>query len=1398
MSYLARNEDEPYPWRRLTHLLGLEHVRRVYHFDAHGWLLTPEAWGAPDVGVVVASMDGLRDVSAIVLVGPSGIGKTNVLREEQKAAVADGDTVTLVDLKSLRATAVRSEQIGLLPTPTPSGRWHVLLDSFDEAIRLVPGLIETIRAWLETLSDSDLGRLRLRVATRPGERNNTELIATMRALWPNVQVREIAPLTREEVLTAARAVRLPDPEAFLAELERRGLGAVASMPVPLKALLRRASRRQGLPDIAGDAYDQACQQLCEEANPDRSRPPGLTIAQLMRCAERLAVAVQFGDGVLTSLREDPGYGTRLTDLADGTEEAPGAPCTEEALRWLTDTALLKPLAEDQWQFAHRSLQEFLAARYLLRRQVPAPVLRSLLLAGVGPIRHVASGHFEVAGWVAWERPELRSEILAVDPRALLGPDLRSQPAEVRGQVVDALMAELAVRPDKELAGLMPVLNRVDHDGLADRLAPHLLPATDRDGQDRLTLAMMISTACPAHAPEAALLDLAENDQAPEVLRHDALGCLPKPVTALAAERLRTLANGGGPLAVVASGALWPDYLDTQTLLGRLTAADAWQLRNLPERFGDGDVDHVLSWLHEQLTEINDIAAVSPLLRALFWALRRARPGSGAHTEKFGVVLAALVANTEALHNPEIGGWQAVLAADEEWRRALAEQVLAAIDLAHIPDAVHGPLGLFPAADSAYWARRAAAEPSSFASKLGSPLLLPRPDDSDLANIATERQANCALAELTETWFRPASDQRRDELNERNLERIATRRELIANDLERLLEPDNYDPAQARKHWAATVQVLHQDPDGTPHPWHDALDLRTARNSPAEGSARHSALVALAQKVLRDVPAVTAAAVGPSGLFYQDYAEITALPLCATPPVLDPARWSGLALVLTLAQGRREEEQVRVELLDDAVAAAGDFFTTALPEALDRLGPLVVHDAVQRLLAIADAALAGELMEWTRSPRRSTAKWAAAIRALTANEHSRSEALRELRTEAVAPPPNDDAAALERWALATEQLLMLAEAEECSRLWQAILSRDETMVAWARACEASFSTGNAIFTLAPVQLWPAAFHVLRPQQIGTLYDVLVQAHVIPAPSNPAGTFLGIGHHLKRLPELLAVNNSLAASTELQRLADRYPDHVDFRITARQHARRTSEHPPLRWSEVRQLTERRDRRLVRDASDLAELVTEALDELQRQCLQSHGWSNLMWNRADEKATDGWWPAWEDHLSNLVRSFLTEHLHERRPVINREVEIHPVGLAGQRADILVQAEDINGGMPLTLVIEVKGCWNREIDTAVNGQLVDRYLLSNPSWSGVFLVGYLHHTHEARSYTKRHRTTRGHSPKDVAASLARQARRATDAGYIVHTRVLELPLVPANTPLPAPVPRAGDGRAPRHRPSG
>ena len=195
------------------------------------------------------------------------------------------------------------------------------------------------------------------------------------------------------------------------------------------------------------------------------------------------------------------------------------------------------------------------------------------------------------------------------------------------------------------------------------------------------------------------------------------------------------------------------------------------------------------------------------------------------------------------------------------------------------------------------------------------------------------------------------------------------------------------------------------------------------------------------------------------------------------------------------------------------------------------------------------------------------------------------------------------------------------------------------------------------------------------------------------------------------------------------------------------------------------------------------------LQEQATRSHGWSMLLWNREEEEAKKGWWPAWEDTLSNLVCAFLREHLAGHKLVINREVEIWPVPHR-RKPDRRPRPG-----------VRPPGRRRRAAHRRHRGQGLleprdpDRRhrpapsLPARPGWAGIFLVGYFHspeHEHpKYKGFPKegakpakqgRHRTSKRHTPGQVLSNLQQQADSAPES--LIYARVLQLPLVLPSAP--------------------
>jgi len=126
-----------------------------------------------------------------------------------------------------------------------------------------------------------------------------------------------------------------------------------------------------------------------------------------------------------------------------------------------------------------------------------------------------------------------------------------------------------------------------------------------------------------------------------------------------------------------------------------------------------------------------------------------------------------------------------------------------------------------------------------------------------------------------------------------------------------------------------------------------------------------------------------------------------------------------------------------------------------------------------------------------------------------------------------------------------------------------------------------------------------------------------------------------------------------------------------------------------------------------------------------------------------------------------------------LNREVEISSGGFnkPGERTDIHIDAVAKQGRRDelnrVKVIIEVKGCWNRQLKTAMQEQLLDRYLQSNDCRHGLYFVGWFPQDNWDKNDYRR-----GNAPKSLAevrSNLTTQAASLSAGGVRVEAFVLD-----------------------------
>ena len=256
--------------------------------------------------------------------------------------------------------------------------------------------------------------------------------------------------------------------------------------------------------------------------------------------------------------------------------------------------------------------------------------------------------------------------------------------------------------------------------------------------------------------------------------------------------------------------------------------------------------------------------------------------------------------------------------------------------------------------------------------------------------------------------------------------------------------------------------------------------------------------------------------------------------------------------------------------------------------------------------------------------------------------------------------------------------------------------------------------------------------LKTDDLADLY--LTLQHVFPRQEDPP--FNGSAVPPRRsiifvrdeLPGHISARGTAEACAALLHLIDQLPDEAIWLRRLYREALRTKRRAawdPPSPADVCQIIERRDVRLVRNDDELLDAVLESLERFQIQHTQrTLPAVERFWNHEGMgQRRQGFRPKDEEFLSDEIARWLRDDLGSNRNVIvGREVQPR----RGKKPDITVEAAIPANGMhtteesPPCIVIEVKGCWNAKVKTALESQLIDDYLKPHGLTHGVYLVGW------------------------------------------------------------------------------
>jgi len=1340
-----------------------------YQLTEDGFLADPEELWAAMQNPALHTLDAASQIHCLALLGEPGIGKSNALNAELdgiRKGAGQGDTLQFVDLRSIgseeRLFRKIFEDPAFINWTTGTHRLHLFLDSLDECSLHVPTLAQIL---IDELKSYPVSRLSLRIACRTANWP-AFLEEGLSALWgkEHFEVLELAPLRKRDIALAAD-VEGVNANTFLAAVREADAAAFAIKPVTLKFLLQKYKLNGHLPTSQKALYAEGCRILCAEENTSRiasGNTRQFTETQRLAVASRIAAVTVFSNRYALYTGPDLGVVPEgclpISALSGGKEIANDLSfeVDESILRETLDTGLFSSRGSGLIGWAHKTYEEFLAAKYILERALPLDQVCALITHASATDATLVPQLQETAARLAIDRPDILQSVMESDPLILLTSDVAAVEARDRAAIVERMLqnAEVGRMVYREIPHLA-LLRKLKHPDLAVQLQPYL---TRKSGNIvGREAAICIAEACGCLDLQQAMLAIALDTDEPITLRIRAAYTVSRIGDDTHKKQLRPLAQGTAgedpddELKGCALTGLWPGLCTAHELFSYLTppqneslggAYSSFIYHKFTPHLVAADLLLALQWASQHHGRRNRLSgAVADILR-LAWKHLDEEGVLDAFTE---VVYKRIKAFEPVFPDDYRTESLSLFAENTAKRRALIGALVQRVtdEKEQIPLIAFAIQALSPSEDFG-WALEQASLPEEAVScqayaKIARHLFDWQDSEqfealynaalkasllrTEFADILQPVDLNSEKAQQQKDWYE--QDRAREESRVPIL-LTPSPSERVENDL------TAFEVGNANA-WSALNYDLQLREYDTQYQNDHELDLTLLPGWEAAAPETRDRIVVAAEQYLHQGIPRTEELISSNTLYSSDCAGYRALHLLHSEsgdilkqlPEHIWIKWTPIVVFYPVANHGPAWEQYQ-RLLPICYRQAPQSFVSALIQLIDRDNAAGRSPEILDVLSECwDADLAAVLVNKAADPALN----------LPPFEHILSTLLKggeEKRPnpQAVALAVNVVKSALtnskrrEVALVAAKVLLVYCPEEGWADIWGLI------------ACQEDFGKALFVNIASQGQLSSLLLSHLSEGRLETLYCWLVEQY--PYESDPEQRTMEAhaGSPAERIrrwrDEVLATlkgRGTSAACAALERLVSQLP-HLLFLPFAMRQVRdlmlRNTWEPPSPEALLR-IAQESDARLVRNGSDLLRVVRESLERLQQKLQGETYASPFLWDRSHQRDSSSLYsPKDENSLSDYVKNHLEEDLQRRGIIANREVEIrrNRGNAAGERIDIyidaIVQSQDTSAYRKVSVIVEIKGCWNRELLTAMDMQLAKRYLADNDCQHGLYLVGW------------------------------------------------------------------------------
>ena len=512
--------QQTYNWKRFW----CPTTRRTTLYYESGYLYSPDAEYGKHLNPDVIPFAEMASIPCLVLLGEAGMGKSTTVEQAYQEIKNTGAKCLWFPLGDYGSEPELCQAIfrGEILQDWLQGDEHLylFLDSLDEGRLNIKNLARILKREIGKLPCE---RLSLRITCRTADWDSASpLQVELQGKYDNnVGVYELAPLTRLDVIEAAR-INGVDPDSFVQAVFDRDAVPLAIKPTTLKFLINTYKQNQQFPATQKELYFKGCKSLCIETNLDRigSGEKGqLSECQRLVIAARIAAIFIFANrsAIWTGidLGDVPSSDIALTEICFGSEridELDFQVIEKNVREVFSITGLFSSRGDNRLGFAHQTYAEFLAAWYVAEhRNLPLVQIMSLLTTPEDPEKRLVPQLHETAIWIASMRQDVLKQIVQTDPDVILRSDIPTD-SSFKEDLVENLLKryEQGLFEDFDYRTMnYKYLNKLKHPNLANQLLPYIQDST-KNLQSRHK-AIDIAECCEEKYLQDVLADLALND-----------------------------------------------------------------------------------------------------------------------------------------------------------------------------------------------------------------------------------------------------------------------------------------------------------------------------------------------------------------------------------------------------------------------------------------------------------------------------------------------------------------------------------------------------------------------------------------------------------------------------------------------------------------------------------------------------------------------------------------------------------------------------------------------------------------------------------------------------------------------------------------------------------------------